>query len=145
MDLSKLSSNERTAVALSAIVVVTGIISVANNWGALMFLAILAGLVVLAGILLPQASPGTSMPASSGMIILAGGVVAAVAFLTTAVDWIGWIGDHLTAFDTLQFLVGLVASLVLMWVGWKAYSEAGSKAAATSASSEPPPPADPSA
>jgi ABC-type xylose transport system permease subunit len=134
MDLSKLTSNERTAVVLSAIVVVTGIISIANEWGALMFLAILAGLLVLAGILLPQASPSTNLPASTGVIILGGGVVAAVAFLITAVDWIEWIGEHLASFDTLQFLVGLIASLVLVWVGWRAYSEAGSAASA------PPPP-----
>ena len=134
MDLSKLTSNERTAVVLSAIVVVTGIISVANEWGALLFLAVLAGLLVLAGILLPQASPGTKLPTSTGVIILGGGVVAAVSFLISAVDWIGWIGEHLAEFDTLQFLVGLVASLVLVWVGWRAYSEAGSTASA------PPPP-----
>jgi hypothetical protein len=125
VDLSKLSSSERMAVFASAIVVVTGLLSLMWNWGALMLLAAIAGAVVLGGILIPQISPSTNLPAPKGLVMLGGGIVAALAFIVTAFDWLGWIGDHLASFDTLQFLVGLVASLVMAWAGWRAYQESG--------------------
>jgi hypothetical protein len=125
MDLSKLSSNERLAVYASAVVVVTGFLSVAWNWGSIMILAALAGLVVLGGILLPQLSPNTRLPAPKGLVMLGGGIVAAAAFIITAFDWLGWIGDHLATVDTIQFLVGLAASVVMAWTGWRAYHESG--------------------
>ncbi len=125
MDLSKLSANERMAVFASAVVVISGLISLMNSWGTLMLVALLAGAVVLGGILLPQLSPGTNLPAPKGLVMLGGGVVAAVSFVVTAIDWLGWIGDNFASFDAIQFLVGLVASLVLAWTGWKAYQESG--------------------
>lgn len=125
MDLSKLSASERMAVYASAVVVITGFLSVAWSWGTLMLLAAVAGLVVLGGILLPQLSPNTNLPAPKGLVMLGGGIVAAAVFVITAIDWLGWIGDHLATFDTLQFLVGLVASLVMAWAGWRAYQESG--------------------
>jgi hypothetical protein len=125
MDLSKLSASERLAVYASAVVVITGFLSVAWSWGTLMLLAAVAGLVVLGGILLPQLSPNTNLPAPKGLVMLGGGIVAAAVFVITAIDWLGWIGDHLATFDTLQFLVGLVASLVMAWAGWRAYQESG--------------------
>ncbi|HEY6608017.1 MAG TPA: hypothetical protein VI277_02370 [Candidatus Limnocylindria bacterium] len=125
MDLSKLSSTERMAVFASAIVVVTGILSTVWNWGSLMLIAVIAGAIVLGGILLPQLSPSTNLPAPKGLVMLGGGIVAALAFIITAFDWLGWIGDHLATFDTIQFLVGLVASLVMAWAGWRAYQESG--------------------
>jgi hypothetical protein len=106
-------------------VVITGILSLVWNWGSLMLIAAIAGAVVLGGILLPQLSPSTNLPAPKGLVMLAGGIVAALAFIITAFDWLGWIGDHLATFDTIQFLVGLVASLVMAWAGWRAYQESG--------------------
>jgi hypothetical protein len=131
VDLSKLSGNARTAAVAGAVVVITGLISLVNDWGALMLVALLAGAAVVIGAVLPQLSPGTSLPVSSSMLMLGGGVVAAVCFVVTAVDWLGWIGDHLGSFDTLQFLVGLVASLVTAWAGWRAYQESGRMGSAT--------------
>ena len=49
----------------------------------------------------------------------------------TAIDWLDWIGEHFASFDTLQFLVGLVASLVMAWAGWRVYQEAGRPGPAT--------------
>jgi hypothetical protein len=135
MDLSKLSSTERMAVFASAVVVVTGILSLMWNWGSLMLIAALAGAIVLGGILLPQLSPSTNLPAPKGLVMLGGGIVAAVAFVVTAIDWLGWIGDHLATFDTIQFLVGLVASLVMAWAGWRAYQESGRMGSAAPPSS----------
>jgi hypothetical protein len=125
MDLSKLTANERMAVFAGSVVVVSGIISLINNWGTLMLVALLAGAVVVGGLLIPQLSPGTNLPAPRGIVMLGGGVVAAVAYLVTAIDWIGWIGENFASFDAIQFLIGLVASLVLAWTGWRAYQESG--------------------
>ena len=125
MDLSKLSANERLAVFAGAIVVVSGVISLINNWGTLMLVALLAGAVVLGGLLIPVLSPGTNLPAPRGLVMLGGGVVAAVSYVVTAIDWLGWIGANIASFDAIQFIIGLAASLVLAWTGWRAYQESG--------------------
>lgn len=131
MDLSKLSSSERMAVFASAVVVITGILSFEGEWGPLVLVAALAGAVVLGGVLIPVLSPSTYLPAPKGLVMLGGGIVAAVAFVVTAIDWLDWLGDYLATFDTIQFLVGLVASIVMAWAGWRAYQESGRVGSAT--------------
>jgi len=121
MDLSKLDSTDRMAAIAALIVVVLGAVSIANDWGVLMLVPILAGLAALAVILMPQLSPQTAMPAPKALVLVAAGVVAAVTWLIVALDWMGWILDHLATFDTIQFLVGLVAAFVLAWAGWQAF------------------------
>ena len=131
MDLSKLTAAERMATYAAIVVVITGIISLINNWGTLMLVALLAGGAVLVALVLPQLSPNTNLPAPRGPVVLGAGIVAAVAFVVTAIDWLDWIGEHFASFDTLQFLVGLVASLVMAWAGWRVYQEAGRPGPAT--------------
>lgn len=126
MDISKLSSNERTAVIAAAVVLVTGIVSVINDWGSLIIVPILAALVVLGGILLPQLAPTVTLPAPKALVMLLAGAAAALFWVIAAVSWLDWIFGHLGSFDTLQFLVGLAASLVMAWAGWRAYQGAGS-------------------
>ena len=125
MDLSKLSSYERMAVLASAVVLVLGIVSLVNDWGSLLIVPVLAALIVLGGILLPQLAPTVNLPAPKGLVMLLGGAAAALFWVIAAISWLDWILGHLGAFDTLQFLVGLVASLVMAWAGWKAYQTAG--------------------
>ena len=125
MDFSKLSSNERMAVFASAVVLVLGIVSLVNDWGSLLIVPVLAALVVLGGILLPQLAPTVNLPAPKGLVMLLGGAAAALFWVIAAISWLDWIFGHLGSFDTLQFLVGLVASLVMAWAGWKAYQAAG--------------------
>ena len=131
MDLSKLTAAERMATYAAAVVVITGVISLVNNWGTLMLIAFLAGGAVLVALLVPQLSPSTNLPAPRGPVVLGAGVVAAVAFVVTAIDWLDWIGEHVASFDTLQFLVGLIASLVMAWAGWRVNQEAGRRGPAT--------------
>ena len=125
MDLSKLSSYERMAVLASAVVLVLGTVSLVNDWGSLLIVPVLAALIVLGGILLPQLAPTVNLPAPKGLVMLLGGAAAALFWVIAAISWLDWILGHLGAFDTLQFLVGLVASLVMAWAGWKAYQTAG--------------------
>lgn len=139
MDFSKLGSNDRMALAAGAIVAITGLISIANNWGLIMVVSLLAGLAAMYIVLQPQVAPAMKMPVAKGMALLGAGAVATVATGLTAVDWMGWILDHLITFDTIQFLVGLIAAVVLLYAGWMAYStDRGT--AAPSAPAAPPPP-----
>jgi hypothetical protein len=126
MDFSKLSANERMAVGAAAVVLVTGIISVINEWGSVLIVPILAALVVLGGLLLPQLAPNVTLPAPKPLVMLLGGAAAALFWIIAAIDWLDWIAGHLGSVDTLQFLVGLAASLVMAWAGWRAYQGAGS-------------------
>jgi hypothetical protein len=157
MDFSKLSSNDRTALIAAVIVTVTGLISVTNNWGVFMILSLLAGLAAVFVVLQPQVAPAMKLPAPKGVSLLGAGGVATVATGLTAIDWLGWIFDHLISFDTIQFVAGLVAAIVLLYAGWMAYtSERGTAAPAAPVAPAtpaapattpppPPPPAEPPA
>jgi hypothetical protein len=121
MDLSKLDATERMAGIAALVIAVLGVVSLMNDWGTLMLVPILAGLAVLAVLLQPQLSPSTTLPAPKPVVLVVAGVAAAVTWLMVAIDWLSWIVEHLATFDTLQFLVGLIASFVLAWAGWKAF------------------------
>src|SRR5262245_28855852 len=122
MDFSKLGSNDRMALAAGVIVAVTGLISIANNWGLIMVVSLLAGLAGAYFVLQPQLAPAMRLPATKGMLLLGAGAVATIATGITAVDWLSWILGHLISFDTIQFIVGLIAAVVLLYAGWMAYS-----------------------
>jgi hypothetical protein len=117
VDLSRLDANERMAAMAAGVVLVLGIVSIVNDWGALMIVPILGALAVLAVLFLPQ----VNLPAPRGLTLLLAGAVAALFWIIAAVSWLDWIVGHLATFDTLQFLVGLVAAIVLAWAGWQAY------------------------
>jgi len=127
MDLSKLSSNERMALYASVVAVVTGIISVINDWGALIGLATVAAIGMLVVLLAPSMMPTVRLPGSKGSLLLVTGGVTAVAWVLGALTWLDWIFNHLGTFDTLQFLVGLVAALACGWTGWQAFQAEGGK------------------
>jgi hypothetical protein len=127
MNFSKLSYFEKVAAVAAVVVVITALISLANDWGILMAISLLAGLGALLVLFLPQMAPTTALPGSKGSLLVATGVVATVVTAVVAVSWIGWIGDHLATFDTLQFLLGLVAAVVLAWAGWQVLRAEGGK------------------
>jgi hypothetical protein len=121
MDFARLDSNDRTAVIASAVVLVLGIVSFVNEWGNAMLLSIIGALAMLAFVFMPQLLPTTALPAPRGLLMLAAGGIAALFWLIAAIDWLGYIVDNLGNLDTLQFLVGFVASLVMAWAGWQAF------------------------
>jgi len=124
VNFSSLSSSDKMAVIAAAVVVLTGLFSFANEWGGLMLIPVIGGLLVLGVLFMPQS---VARLGSRGTLILAAGAVSAVVWIIVALDWIGWIGEHLATLDTLQFLVGLVASLWLAWTGWQAFQAEGGK------------------
>ena len=127
MNFSKLSYFEKVAAVAAVVVVITALISWANDWGNLMVISLLAGLGALLVVFLPQMAPATALPGSKGSLLVATGAVATVVTAVVAVGWISWIGEHLGTFDTLQFLLGLVAAVVLAWAGWQVLRAEGGK------------------
>jgi len=140
MNWSKLSQAERIAVVAAVIVAVTALLSLSNDWGILMAVSLLAGLGVLAVVFLPQMAPTMSLPGSKGSLLVALGAVATVATVVVALGWVTWIVEHLGSFDTLQFLVGLVAAVVMAWAGWQVLQAEGGKFRIGTAGQAPPAP-----
>ena len=89
MNFSALSANDRLAAIAAAIVTITGLISLNNDWGILMALSLLAGLGALVVVLLPVVAPTAKLPVSKGLALVALGGVATAAVLLTAFNWIG--------------------------------------------------------
>jgi hypothetical protein len=124
MNFSKLSANEKMAVYSSAVLVVAGIIS---NWGGLMWLSVLAGIAVLAVVFIPQISPTTKLPGSTGTLLVSLGAIAAAGAVIEILRYLGYFFDTLDYYKTWFFAVGLIAALVLLWTGWQAFQAEGGK------------------
>src|SRR4029453_18221400 len=118
MDFSKLSANDRVALGAAGVVVITALLSISNEWGALMFLSLAAGAGALAVLLLPFASPSPTLPTTKGAALLGLGAIATLATALSGLNWIGYILEHIARFDTIQFLVGLAAANVLLGIGF---------------------------
>ena len=118
MDLSKLSANDRVALGAAGVVVITALLSISNDWGALMFLSLAAGAGVIGVVLLPFASPATTLPTTRGAALLGLGTVATVSTGLSGLNWIGYILEHMARFDTIQFLVGFAAAVVILGIGF---------------------------
>jgi uncharacterized membrane protein len=109
-----------------------------------MFIPLLAGALVLFVLFQGRLAPTMKLPASKGMILLGAGAAAALFWILVAFQWLGYITDNLASIDVIQFFVGLVASLVLLFAGWRAYqADSGPAAAPPPAPPAAPPPADP--
>jgi hypothetical protein len=141
MTFSALSGNDRTAAVAALIVVITGVISLAWRWGFLMFIPLLAGLLVLFVLFQGRLAPNMKLPVAKGMVLLGAGAAAVLFWVLVALQWLGYITDNLVSIDVLQFFVGLVASIALLFAGWRAYqAESGAAPAPPPAA---PPPAEP--
>jgi hypothetical protein len=127
MTFAALGSNEKMGVYAAAVVLVTSIWSLVNDWGGWIVLPLLASIGMLLVLFQPSLMPTTKLPGSKGSLLLVTGLVAALGWVISAVGWIDWISNHIGSIDTLQFLVGLVASLVMAWVGWQAFQGEGAQ------------------
>jgi hypothetical protein len=121
MDLSKLSQNDRVTLGVAGVVVVTALLSISNDWGALMVLSLAAGVGAIAVVLLPFVSPATTLPTTKGAALLGLGATATVATSLSGLNWLGYIVEHFAKFDTIQFLAGLAAAAVLLAIGLQAF------------------------
>jgi len=127
MNFSALSSNDRLAAIAAVVVIITGLISVAQQWGALVFLSLAAGVGVLFVVLQPQIAPAVKLPMTKGVLLLGLGAIATVVLLVVAVSWIDYIlTPPIFVFDTIQFFIGIAGAIVMLFAGWRAYqSEKG--------------------
>jgi hypothetical protein len=122
MNFSALSANDRLAAIAAAIVVITGLISIAQQWGALVFLSLAAGVVALFVVLQPQIAPAVKLPMTKGVLLLGMGVISTVVLLVVALQWIDYIlTPPIFVFDTIQYFIGVIAAVVLLFAGWRAY------------------------
>ena len=127
MNFSTLSATEKMAVYASVVVAILGLWSLTHAWGGLMVLPVLAAVGMLLVLFAPSIMPTTRLPGSKGSLLLLTGGLAAVIWALSTLSWLGWIVDHLAAFDTIQFLVGLVAALAMGWFGWQAFQAEGGR------------------
>jgi len=142
--MSALSANDRLAAIAAIIVTITGVISLAWAWGVLMLLPVLAAVGVLFIVFQPRIAPAMKLPMNRGMLLLALGGIAALIWVLVMFQWLGYIMDNLVTADSIQFLVGLVASLVLAFAGWRAYqADSGTSPVAPPAPPAAPPPSEP--
>ncbi|MCI0583616.1 MAG: hypothetical protein L0227_12145 [Chloroflexi bacterium] len=125
MNTSNSTPRSATLVA-GAIVAVTGVLSIANDWGIVMAVSLLAG---VAAIVL-ELAPTLVLPVSRGVAAVAIGAAATATSTLVAIDWLGWIAGHLIRFDTFQFLAGLVAAIVLLVIGFGRFQAERRSAAA---------------
>jgi hypothetical protein len=122
MNFSTLSANDRLAAIAAAIVVITGLISIAQDWGALVFLSLAAGVVALFVVLQPQIAPNVKLPMTKGVMLLGMGAISTVVLLVVALQWIDYIlTPPIFVFDTIQYFIGVIAAVVLLFAGWRAY------------------------
>jgi hypothetical protein len=146
---SALSANDRLAAIAAIVVVITGLVSLFWRWGALMFVPTLAALAVLFILFQARLAPNVKLPMPKGVLMVGLGGLAAIVWILVTFQWLGYIMEFLVSIDVLQFFVGLIASLVLTFAGWRAYqAEKGTAPAASPPAAHPPaapPPAPPSA
>jgi hypothetical protein len=121
MDFSKLSQNDRITLGAGAVVVLTALLSIGNDWGALMFLSLAAGAGAIAVVLQPIVAPTAIVPIARGMALVALGATATIATGLSGLNWLGYIVEHLARFDTIQFLTGFAAAVVLLVIGFQAF------------------------
>jgi len=122
MNFSTLSANDRLAAIAAAIVVITGLISIAQDWGALVFLSLAAGVVALFVVLQPQIAPAVKLPMTKGVLLLGMGAISTLVLLVVALQWIDYIlTPPIFVFDTIQYFIGVIAAVVLLFAGWRAY------------------------
>jgi hypothetical protein len=141
MDFSKLNQNEKLLLYGAVAAIIGGIV---GSISGVIWISVLAGLLVLAVLLLPQFSPQTSLPGSRGSLLLAiggvGAVAAALALLTVLVDIGFWF--EFAAVRTILFLIGVAGALLVGWIAWQEFQAEGGKfqlGTAPSAAGAPPP------
>jgi hypothetical protein len=141
MNFSALSANDRMAAVAAVIVVITGVISLAWRWGILMAIPLIAGLVVLFVVFQSRLAPNVKLPMTRGLLLAGAGGIAVLIWVLVTFQWFGYITGNLLSIDVLQFFVGLVASVVMLVAGWRAYQSESAAPAGSPPAAPPAPPA----
>jgi hypothetical protein len=143
MNFSALSQNDRIALVAGAVVAISGLLSIFYDWGAIMLISVLAGLLAMAAVAWPTILQSLRISGSKGSLLVIAGVGATLTHVLRGLDAVAWLLDHLASLDALQFIVGIVAAIALLYAGYMAYRGGGAPAPA--AMTPPPPAAEPPA
>ena len=138
MDMSKLSAGDRRIFITAVVVVLGGVVSIIDRWGIGGILGGLAGLGAALVVLQPQLMPTMKLPAPKATSLLVLGGIAAVGFVLSALQYIGFVFD--IRLYTILFDIALVAAILLLYFTWQGYQGAPKSAAAAPPASPPPPP-----
>ena len=142
---SALNANDRTAAIAAVVVLITGVISLANQWGILMVLPILAAIGVLGIVFQANVAPNVQLPMPKGTLLLGLGAVAALIWVLVTIQWIDYLlTPPIFVFDSIQFIVGLIAAIVMAFAGWRSF-QAGQGAAPAPPAAPPTTPSEPPA
>lgn len=143
MNFSAMSGNDRMAAVAAIVAAITAVISLVWEWGALMLIPLVAALFVLFVVFQARIAPNVKLPVARGLALLIAGAAAALFWVVVMLQWINYILEPpIFTLDTIQFFIGLIASLVLLFAGWRAYQ---AEPKAGTAAPPPAPPAPPSA
>jgi hypothetical protein len=129
MDFNKLSEADKKLVLLAAAVIVGGLAGVADGWGSLATIGLLAGIGVVGVIFQPQLMPTLKVPIARNQLIFGLAVAAVVCFVLAGLGGLSFLFDF-TSIATLLFDIGIVASLVLAWFAWLDFKVANPEVAA---------------
>ena len=143
MDMSKLSASDRRIFITAVVVVVGGVVSIIDRWGIGGILGGLAGLGAALVVFQPQMAPTMKLPAPKATTLLVLGAVAAIGFLLSALQYIGFVFD--IRLYTILFDIALVAAIVLFYFAWQEYQAAPKAGSAAPSAPPPPPPSEPPA
>ena len=106
MDMSKLSASDRRIFITAIVVVVGGVVSIVDRWGIGGILGGLAGLAAALVVLQPQLMPTMKLPAPKATSLLVLGGIAAVGFVLSALQYIGFVFDIRLVHDPLRHRAG---------------------------------------
>ncbi len=124
-----------------AIIALVSFLDPSGSWGPVMALTLLAGLGAVFVGLQTQIAPSVKLPAPKGLLLLILGGVATGGIAIAMLSYLGYISRNIADIFVLLMVVGLVASIVLLWTGWTAYKAETPVAAAAAAPAGPAAPA----
>ena len=139
MNFRTMAAADQQVLVAGAVIAITALISFldpAGSWGGIMIVSVLAGVVAAYVAVQPQVAPAMRLPMTKGLSLLVLGAAATAASLIALLSYVGYVFKYLTDIYVLLFMVGLVASIFLLWIGWRAY-----KAESGASTAPPPPPA----
>lgn len=124
MDFSKLSQNEKLAIYGSVALIIGGVVGYSYGLTAL---GILAAIVMLVVVFLPQFSPGTNLPGSRGSLMVAVGGLAGVAMVLALLSAMTGVLFVNMNFRDILFLIAVAGGLLMAWAGWREFQAEGGK------------------